>query len=387
MSTDRWTISTQLDVSYEIRETPSLLDLDNPTLADVLTSDSQGGTKLVIVDRAVARLYGARLERYLKEYDVPHRLLELLGDEGRKTMGQVLQVISALNEVGTLRASDAPVAIGGGVVLDVVGLAASLYRRGIPHTRVPTTLLSLVDVSVAAKTGVNFQGFRNRIGSYSPPPLTLVDPAFLSTVSTRQISNGGGEIFKMGLIKDPALFALLENGGPALVANKFQSPEGAEAIRRAIAGMIDELRNNLWEKDLRRAVDYGHSFSPLVEMRHVQQLLHGEAVALDCLLSAFIAHGRGYLNHHEVDRIAATATGLGLPTWHPGFADTDLLMQALADTMRHRNGNQNLPVVESIGRATFLNDVSAEEIADAAHRMKRLGEHQESELVQRGTNR
>ncbi|MFF8907982.1 sedoheptulose 7-phosphate cyclase [Streptomyces olivaceoviridis] len=387
MPPSRWTVSTRLDVRYDIRETPGLLDPANPTLADILTSDSRGGLRLVLVDHAVARLYGARIEQYLKEYNISHRLLELSGDENRKTMGQVLGIISALNDVGTLRVSDAPVAIGGGVVLDVVGLAASLYRRGIPHTRIPTTLLAQVDVSVAAKTGVNYQGYRNRIGSYNPPPLTLIDPTFLRTVSARHISNGAGEIFKMGLIKDAALFELLERGGPALVAGKFQSTTAAEAIGRAIAGMIDELENNLWEKELRRAVDHGHSFSPLVEMRHVHELLHGEAVALDCLLSAVIAHGRGYLGHHTIDRIAATAAGLGLRTWHPAFGDTALLTQALTDTMRHRNGNQNLPVVREIGRATFLNDVSTEEISDAAQHMRRLGERQEPKLAHHGTNR
>jgi 3-dehydroquinate synthetase len=375
MSTSRWMISTQLDVRYEVCEAPGLLDLDNSTLAEILARDSRGGRRLVFVDSAVARLYGHRIKQYLKEYNIAHRLMELSGDEGRKTLGQVLQVISALNDVGTLRMSDAPVAIGGGVVLDVVGLATSLYRRGIPHTRVPTTLLAQVDVSVAAKTGVNFQGYRNRIGSYSPPPLTLIDPTFLHTVSARQITNGAGEIFKMGLIKDYSLFQLLESDGPALVANKFQFARAAEAIGHAIAGMIDELKNNLWEKELLRAVDYGHSFSPLVEMRYVQELLHGEAVALDCMLSAFIAHGRGYLRNHDIDRIAATATGLGLPTWHPGFGDTDLLTQALADTVRHRNGNQNLPVMEGIGHATFLNDVSADEITHAAENLRRLSDH------------
>ncbi|WP_328345364.1 sedoheptulose 7-phosphate cyclase [Micromonospora sp. NBC_00421] len=370
---EKWEVRSTLDVSYEIRIAADLLNPENPTLLELPDGGIGSGERVVVLDHNLVGSYGSRIDAYFRARAVPHRTVVVSGGEQNKTMGQVFQIVSALNNAGTLRVGNPPIAIGGGVALDIVGLAASLYRRGIPHTRVPTTLLSLVDVSVAAKTGVNFQGYRNRIGSYSPPPLTLVDLSFLGTVPQRQISNGAGEMLKLGLIKDATLFELLEAGGPDLVNSRFQHSQTARhAIGLAIADMIEELRDNLWEKDLRRVVDYGHSFSPLVEMRHVHDLLHGEAVTLDCIFSAVIALRRGHLGHADLQRILDTARGLRLPVWHSAFGDAALLWQALSDTVRHRNGSQNLPLMAGIGRSLFINDLTFDEVATTVEHMRHL---------------
>ncbi|MEO3973510.1 sedoheptulose 7-phosphate cyclase [Streptomyces sp. CAU 1734] len=365
-----WRVNATLNVNYEVRESVDVLDPDNPALLETPDGGATG-PRLVIVDTQVARHYGARIENYLSKNGVAHQILTLDGDEPNKTMGTVFQIVAALNATGTLRVSNPPIAIGGGVLLDVVGLAANLYRRGIPHIRVPTTLLSLVDVSVAAKTGVNFQGFRNRLGSYSPPPLTLIDSSFLATLPQRHLSNGAGEILKMGMIKDISLFELLESHGPELLRTRFQNGiEPVQVIRKAIRGMHEELKDNLWEKNLRRCVDYGHSFSPLIEMSSLPDLLHGEAVAIDCVFSAVLAHHRGYLREDEVRRVIRTAKGLGLRCSHPKFFDPAALTEALEDTVRHRNGAQNLPVMAGIGEYTFLNDVTPGEIERAARGLR-----------------
>ncbi|WP_444545626.1 sedoheptulose 7-phosphate cyclase [Streptomyces lucensis] len=308
--------------------------------------------------------------------------LTLPGSEENKSIERVLEVVNKLNDVGTNRLSSPPIVIGGGVVADVVGLAASLYRRGIPFVRVPTTLLGQVDVSVAAKSGINYGGYRNRLGAYTPPPRTLIDRGFLATVPDRQLRNGMGEIFKMALIKDLRLFELLEEYGPELIATRFQDPDSTstslpgtvadEVIGRAIAGMAEELQPNLWEKDLQRSVDYGHSFSPLVEMRALPELLHGEAVAMDCVFSALIAAGRGLIGSAQLERIVAVARRMGLEPSHPLFCDVALVLDGLADTVRHRDGRQNLPMLTGIGQVCFLNDVTENEIERACAGMGRL---------------
>ncbi|GGV40425.1 3-dehydroquinate synthase [Kitasatospora herbaricolor] len=376
----RWTITTQLPVAYEIVETPGLLDPANPELLSLPGGATGTETRLVVLDHSVSDLYGERIRAYFDANDVPVTYLSMPGDEESKSIGNVLDVVAKLNEVGTNRLSNPPIVIGGGVLADVVGLAASLYRRGIPYIRVPTTLLGQVDVSVAAKTGINFGGYRNRLGSYSPPPRTLIDREFLATVPRRQIRNGMGEIFKMALIKDLRLFELLEEHGADLIEARFQASDGGplpagvpdEVIGRAIAGMAEELQPNLWEKDLRRSVDYGHSFSPLVEMRALPELLHGEAVAMDCVFSAVLAAQRGLIDEAVLERIIAAAVRLGLSPSHPLFCDVDLLTEALADTVRHRDGKQHLPVLTRIGEVCFLDDLSVPEIASAADRMGRL---------------
>lgn len=145
-----------------------------------------------------------------------------------------------------------------------------------------------------------------------------------------------------------------------------------EVIGRAIAGMAEELQPNLWEKDLQRSVDYGHSFSPLVEMRALPELLHGEAVAMDCVFSALIAADRGLIDTAQLERIVAVARRLGLEPSHPLFCDVALVLEGLADTVLHRDGRQNLPMLTGIGQVCFLNDVTENEIERACRGMGRL---------------
>lgn len=369
----RWRISTEMPISYEIVETFDLLNPENREMLLLPYGDESRSCRLVVVDENVERIYGAAIRRYFERNEVEIQLLVLPSGEQHKEMDLVLEVLSSLNKVRALRRGAPPIAIGGGVLSDIVGLAAALYRRGIPYVRVPTTLLGQVDVSVAAKTGVNFEGYRNRLGSYSPPPRTLIDRSFLRSLDRRNLGNGMGEILKMALIKDAELFRLLEQHGADLIRHHFQFGEVAdEVIRRSIQGMAEELEWNLWERNLQRSVDYGHSFSPLVEMRALPQLLHGEAVTLDCVFSAILAEQRGLLTEADIDRIVTVATSLDLPVSHPYFCDAELLAEALADTVRHRNGNQNLPVLSQIGAVVFLNDVRPAELAAAARRMADL---------------
>ncbi|QTD95980.1 sedoheptulose 7-phosphate cyclase [Streptomyces cyanogenus] len=370
-----WKIQAELPVEYEIIESHGLLDPDNPDLLRLPGGRRGTGTRLVVLDHSVDELYGAEIRSYFSKNKVVVDYLTLPGSEENKSIERVLEVVNKLNEVGTNRLSSPPIVIGGGVVADVVGLAASLYRRGIPFVRVPTTLLGQVDVSVAAKSGINYGGYRNRLGAYTPPPRTLIDRRFLATVPDRQLRNGMGEIFKMALIKDLRLFELLEEYGAELIETRFQDPRAGstglpgtvadEVIGRAIAGMAEELQPNLWEKDLQRSVDYGHSFSPLVEMRALPELLHGEAVAMDCIFSALIAADRGLIDDAQLERIIAVARRMGLEPSHPLFCDVALVLDGLADTVRHRDGRQNLPMLTGIGQVCFLNDVTENEIERA----------------------
>merc|ERR1719267_225305 len=106
--------------------------------------------------------------------------------------------------------------------MDIVGFAASIYRRRTPYIRVPTTLMGYVDASIGAKSGVNFNGKKNKLGAYMPPALTLLDRSFLATLDDRQLANGAAEIVKMALMKDPELFALLRDHGDDLIKHRFQ---------------------------------------------------------------------------------------------------------------------------------------------------------------------
>ena len=190
--------------------------------------------------------------------------------------------------------------------------------------------------------------------------------AGISTQSEREIVNGIAEILKLAIIKDSELFELLETNYDTLINEKFQfGAVPVRVINLAINGMIEELAPNLWEKKLDRCVDFGHSFSPIIEMQNIPNLLHGEAVILDCLFSSCIAYQRTYISGSELTRIFNTAKNLKLPTFHEDFTKIDLLLKSLSDTMKHRNGNQYLPLPIGIGNYKIVNDVSNEEIRKA----------------------
>jgi 3-dehydroquinate synthase len=150
-----------------------------------------------------------------------------------------------MEDFGLLRRSEPVIAIGGGSLLDSVAFACSIYRRGVPYIRVPTTLLGIVDVSVAIKTGVNHLGRRNRLGTYYPPSAVFLYRKFIETQSDREICNGLGEILKLAIIEDLSLFLLLEANSALLRKEKFQyGAIPVKVINRAITVMINNLQNN-----------------------------------------------------------------------------------------------------------------------------------------------
>ncbi|GGP47050.1 sedoheptulose 7-phosphate cyclase [Streptomyces melanogenes] len=380
-----WTVSTAKPVRYEVGFTPDVLDPRNPALAGAgVPGDGPAPPRrLLVVETTVDELYGDRLRAYGAARGLDFQIHVLTAHEQLKTMDAVFSVAQAMDRFGIARRSEPVVALGGGVLMDVVGLACSLYRRSTPYVRVPTTLIGLVDAGVGAKTGVNFGPHKNRLGTYHPAAQTLLDPRFLATLDRRHLSNGMAEILKIALIKDRELFGLLETHGSRLVGENFQGPSPVvrQVLGRAVHGMLEELQGNLWESELERVVDYGHSLSPTLEMRALPELLHGEAVCLDMALTTLIAERRGLVLPRERRRILDVMRGLALPIWHR-LCEPGVLGEALADTVRHRDGSQRLPLPLGIGDAVFVDDVTPGELAFAAERLRTY--HSEAEETGRG---
>ena len=355
-----WTVKTQLPVEFEIRKTENVLSF----------AEIPSGRKVIVIDQTVYDLYRDALPT-----DAQTVILPIEASEATKDWKNAHRILSFLETNGVLRRSEPVIAIGGGVLLDMVGFACSVYRRGVPYIRIPTTLLGIVDASVGAKTSINHFGRRNRIGSFFTPTLTLIDKSFIKTQDSREISNGIAEILKLAIVLDRTLFELVEVNPELLIKQKFQNnPLADQIIDRAISGMTKELNDNLWEKELQRAVDYGHTFSPIVEMKNVPELLHGEAVILDCLLSACISVNRGLLSNSELIRIFNLLKKVNLPTQHIDFYDVDLLYSGLKDVMIHRNNNQYLPIPTAIGKCIIINDLNFREIELAVDKLKELNE-------------
>jgi 3-dehydroquinate synthetase len=363
-----WHVEASLTYEYDIRYSTGIFSPKNPDLLDL----GESKRRLVIFDKTVYDLYGSEARQFFEAMGIEALFCLIESTEERKDLENLNSILTHMEDFGLLRRSEPVIAVGGGVLLDIAGFAASIYRRSVPYIRVPTTLLALVDATVGAKTAINHFSRRNRLGSYYPPIVSYLDKNFIRTQSEREISNGLAEIFKLALIKDAELFHLIEENADALVDEKFQfGAVPVRVINRAITGMVEELTPDLWERNLERCVDFGHSFSPLIEMKALPELSHGEAVCIDCIFSCYIANKRGLLERNELDRIIATARRLRLPIYHQFFSNHDVVLAALTDTMKHRNGKQNLPLPFGIGSYVFCNDLTSEEIKSVCHIVKK----------------
>jgi 3-dehydroquinate synthase len=368
-----WTVKTELPVEFKLTYSADIFNPLNHDLVSYKTNDRV----MIVIDQNVHKFYAAQLMEYFNSHNVKYSMLVIDTNEESKNWEDADYILQFFEDEGVLR-REPIIAIGGGVLLDIVGFACSIYRRGIPYIKVPTTLLAIVDASVGSKVAVNHFERRNRLGAYYPPVATLIDKKFIKTQSEREIINGIAEIFKLAIIKSPELFALLEENAELLIEEKFQ--HGAVPVRvinLAITDMIAELGPNLWEKKLDRCVDFGHTFSPVIEMKNLTQefdpdnppyftkdtmLLHGEAVALDCLYSSCIACLRGYIGQSVLNRIFNLAKRLKLKTYHEDFTKIELLQQSLADATKHRNGNQFAPLPIYVGNYKIVNDITQSEM-------------------------
>jgi 3-dehydroquinate synthase len=247
--------------------------------------------------------------------------------------------------------------------LDVAGFAASIFRRGVHFIRIPTSLIGLIDVAVGIKQGVNFLNKKSIIGAFYPAMVNINDLTFLATSPVRHLSSGIAEIVKIAIVRDESLFALLETHMDALLDERFQNSSVAlEIILRAEYLMLDELHDNLFEDRLRRLADFGHTFSPVIETASGHSVSHGEAVGMDIILSTAIAVVKGVCARSHFDRVRNLLLAARLPLTHD-VCTLDRLMTSLNEARAHRAGSLNLIVPLRIGKADFVQEVGADELA------------------------
>jgi 2-epi-5-epi-valiolone synthase len=362
-------IKVRREITYDlVRPTRHVFDCADATLARI------AGTRPVffVTDALVGSLHRCEIERYAGERLHCAGFARCSGAESDKTLRSVEAICEAAHAVG-LRRDGIIVAVGGGVTLDLAGFAAAIFRRGIGYVRVPTTLIGLVDVAVGIKQGANSFGSKNMLGAFYPPLASILDYTFLETLPRACLSAGFAEILKMAIIRDESLLRAIEQHGRSLIDSGYRSPyePGRRIAERAEFLMAEELAGNLYETDLARLVDFGHTFSPVIETASHYTITHGEAVALDILLSTSVAAQRGICAKELFDRLARIVADLRLPLWHSRMATIAQLKEALNAARRHRGGALNLVVPCADGDATFLQSVSDHELETAVRHLQK----------------
>jgi 3-dehydroquinate synthase len=226
-------------------------------------------------------------------------IIELESGEDKKTLETCLQVWGALTDTGADKKS-LIINLGGGVISDLGGFVASTFKRGIDCINIPTTLLSMVDASVGGKTGVDFEGIKNHIGTTSEPKAIFVNPAFLETLSERQIINGYAEVIKIALIADVDFWKELKK---LKTVAQFSSEK---IITKAIELKNSIVKKDLHENDLRKSLNFGHNIGHALESALIKQnkdILHGEAIAAGMIMESEIAQSLKRISKKEQKEI------------------------------------------------------------------------------------
>jgi len=316
-----------------------------------------GRKALLVTTPTVARLYANKIAGRLIESGVDLSMVVLECTERSKSFTEVERLCQKCFEVDLDRRS-LLIGLGGGVCTDLVTMAASLTRRGLSYLRIPTTLIGLIDAGIGVKGAVNLPNKKSAIGVFCPPDHVLLDPAFLQTLPRGLISDGLAEAIKVGVAIDPLLFEFLEQFSNELL----KSPSTAdmtkltELVWRSSLRLLEELEKNLYEdKTYQRVLDFGHTFSPLLESMSDFQVSHGVAVAIDIALSSALAHELGLLSFEDRNRILRSLRTAGLPISSPVLTD-EVCVKALGEIEAHRGGHLNLVVPSRIGRSVFINE-------------------------------
>jgi 3-dehydroquinate synthase len=274
---------------------------------------------IIVTDENVAKFHLEKIK--LTNDQVVPFVIWRAGEE-YKNLNAISRLWQSFLQHGLDRKSTV-IALGGGVIGDLTGFAASTYMRGINWIALPTTLLSMVDASLGGKTGFDLPEGKNLVGSFYPPKLVLADPSFLPTLPERELCAGMAEVVKHGIISDPDLFILCSRGMEWVKENL------EEIVKRAMAVKIEVIEEDPYEKGIRATLNLGHTVGHAVELVSQFELRHGEAIAIGMVVEARYAERISIARKGLTEEIVAVLSKLGLPTRIPDELPREEIIRAM----------------------------------------------------------
>ncbi len=337
--------------SYPIHIGPGLLG--DPAW---ITPYLAGRQVMIVTNETIAPRYLELVRRGLPADLEVHELV-LPDGEATKTLACVSRIWDALLEAGFNRRCTL-IALGGGVIGDMVGFAAASYQRGVAFIQVPTTLLAQVDSSVGGKTGVNHPLGKNMIGAFWQPRAVLIDTATLATLPAAEFSAGLAEVIKYGLIRDADFLAWLEEHMAALRA---LDPEAlAWAIERSCQIKAEIVAADETEQGVRALLNLGHTFGHAIEAHQgYGSWLHGEAVGVGMLMAADLSRRLGWLGDTEIKRIQAIIDAAGLPLAAPADMGVEEFLSRMRLDKKNIDQSIRLVLMRALGDAEVYDDTPA----------------------------
>jgi len=358
-------VTATYQLKSKIQVEDNILEITNSLLADQY---KEFGRCVAVIEQTVNRLYGEKFEKYFEHYQIPFFPLVIRAEEQDKILSSVETILKHLGKDGKDVSRNEPVLIiGGGVLSDVGGLACSLQHRRSPYIMIGTTVVAAIDAGPSPRTCCNGNQFKNSIGAYHPPVLTIVDREFFRTLPKGHIRNGIAEIIKMAITDDIELFELCEKYGLDIINTHFATETedenlkkiANEIIYRALYSYMKHEGTNMFETYQDRPHAYGHNWSPRYEP--AAKLIHGHAVSIGMAFGATMSHICGWCTMEERDRIIALLRNLELSVFHPIIEDIKLMVSGQENMRRKRGmGGFWAPLPRGIGDTDFLKEVEEE---------------------------
>lgn len=373
---DGFRVEAREIIRYDFKFIDHVFDVSKPDLANYYMV---WGRCLAIVDSNVSELYGDEMRKYFSHYKLDFELHSMEMNEKVKTMDTMLAMEDKLAEFGLLR-KEPVLVVGGGLISDVGGFACAAYKRNSNFIRIPTTVIGLIDASIAIKVAVNHKKLKNRLGAYHAPLMTFLDFTFLRTLPEAQIRNGIAELIKIATVGESRTFDLLEKFGPQLITTRFgQLPNASDDVKqgakeicyRGIKKMLELESPNLHEIMLDRVIAFGHTWSPWLELTPAVPLRHGHAVNIDMAYSTTLALTRGYITQQEWQRIITTMSQVGLALDHE-LLTPELMKKGSKAIIQTRDGLLRAAVPRPLGECFFVNDLEDQELEATLSKHKEL---------------
>ena len=324
-----------------------------------------GARTAIVTDKTVAKRWLEKTEVTLKAAGIESSRIVVGEGEASKSYGVLQEVCEGLI-AAKIERNDLVIALGGGVIGDLAGFAASIVRRGVDFVQVPTSLLAQVDSSVGGKTGINSPHGKNLIGAFHQPVLVVADTSVLDTLSPRQFRSGYAEVAKYGVLGDEAFFAWLEANHSEIFSGGAAREHAIATSCRAKAAIVSRDERETGERAL---LNLGHTFGHALEAAtgFSDRLFHGEGVSVGMVLAAeFSAHLK-MIAPSDAERVQRHLASVGLPTHlqdiagfqQEGLGDADALMTLMAQDKKVKRGRLTFILLQKIGKAVIANDVDA----------------------------
>lgn len=349
--------------SYEIRIGYKIID----RMALIIAKNHKAGRYVLITDNSVGSIYAKQMMDSLKDVGLNINRIEFPAGESSKNINTVLDIVGKLLELGADR-STMLIALGGGVVGDMVGFIASIYMRGIPYIQIPTTLIGQVDSSIGGKTAIDLPHGKNLLGTFHQPRAVFADLIFLETLPEKEFDNGLAEIIKYGIIDDEKMFRLLEDNMDAVKSRDssllLNLVENCCRIKKSIVE-IDEK-----EQGLRRLLNFGHTLGHAIEAASKYAISHGEGVALGMIAAARISEKKKYLDTAQVKRIEAIILMAGLSGKIPQNFSADDIISRLAMDKKKKDDVVHFVLLKKIGMPFVNGGIENKLIYDVIEGMK-----------------